>query len=259
MKKALLTNWKLYLAEAFGLAIFMLSASFFGAMLEAGNSSWHRALPDAFTRTVIMGLLMGATAIFIFYSRWTSPSGAQINPAVTLTFFRLKKISSCDAFYYILFQIIGGTLAVYIMTILMGSSLTAAPVNYVVTVPGKYGLWPAVIIEFIIAFVMMTMVLFTSSNKKVARYTKIMAGCLVCCYVIISGPVSGFGMNPARSFASALPANTWTAFWLYLIIPVISMLCAAEFFLRFKSIKDITHTALWHKRIKSLKSLIGLI
>ena len=259
MKKAFLTNWKLYLAEALGLAIFMLSASFFGAMLEAHDSSWHLALPATFTRTVIMGLLMGGTAIFIFYSPWTASSGAQINPAVTLTFLRLKKINLHDAIFYILFQFTGGTLAVYIMTVLMGHTLTAAPVNYVVTVPGKPGLWPAVIMEFVIAFVMMTMVLFTSSNKRTARFTKIIAGCLVCCYVIVSGPVSGFGMNPARSFASALPANTWTAFWLYLFIPVISMLCAAEFYLRFKSIKDISHTALWHKRVNIFKSIIQLL
>ena len=60
------------------------------------------------------------------------------------------------------------------------------------------------------------------------------AACLVCVYVIVAGPVSGFGMNPARSFASALPANNWTAFWIYLLVPIIAMLSAAELFLFYK-------------------------
>ena len=53
----------------------------------------------------------------------------------------------------------------------------------------------------------------------------------MCLYVIIAGPISGFGMNPARSFASAFPAHTYTAFWIYMIIPFAGMLSAAEFFL----------------------------
>jgi aquaporin Z len=38
-------------------------------------------------------------------------------------------------------------------------------------------------------------------------------------------------MNPARSFASALPAGIWTSFWIYLFIPFAGMLLAAEVFL----------------------------
>ena len=63
------------------------------------------------------------------------------------------------------------------------------------------------------------------------KYTRIFAGCFVCGYVIIAAPVSGFGMNPARSFASAFPAHIYTAFWIYMIIPFAGMLSAAEFFL----------------------------
>jgi aquaporin Z len=77
----------------------------------------------------------------------------------------------------------------------------------------------------------MAMVLFTSNHDKLKNYTRIFAGCLVCTWVIAAGPISGFGMNPARSFASALPANIWIAFWIYLIIPLIGMLLAAEYFL----------------------------
>lgn len=226
MVNAFRKNWNLYLCEALGLALFMVSACFFGAMLE-GNTSWHKALPNALARLVLTGFLMGSTALFIFYSPFTCPSGSHINPAVTLSFLRLGKISRWDAFFYILFQMLGGTLAVYGMAAVVKEPLTDFPVNYAATVPFK-GVGKAFVTEFIIAFVMMSVVLYTSAHAVLKKYTRILSGCLVCLYVIIAGPISGFGMNPARSFASALPAHTWTAFWIYALVPVVSMLAATE-------------------------------
>ena len=136
-----------------------------------------------------------------------------------------------DAMFFVLFQTTGGTVAVFIMRQLMGSILIDAPVNSAVTVPGKFGVGWAIVTELIIAFVTMSMVLFTSNNDKQKKYTRIIAGCLVCTWVIVAGPISGFGMNPARSLASALPANIWSAFWIYLSLPFVGMLLAARFFL----------------------------
>jgi aquaporin Z len=174
---------------------------------------------------------MGATALFIFYSPFTSPSGSHINPAVTATFLRLGRICPWDALFYTLFQCLGGIGAVYLMAILLGHSLTDPPVHYAVTIPGKYGQAPAAILEFLIAFLTMTMVLFTTEHAQWKKYTRVLAASLVCIYVIVAGPVSGFGMNPARSLASALPAHQWTSFWIYGIIPFAGMLTASECFL----------------------------
>ena len=231
MKAAFRKNFKHYLQEALGLGIFMISACFFSAMLFSEKSSWSHLIPSLMLRNVLMGIAMGSTALFIFYSPLTSPSGSQINPAVTLTFLRLDKMCRYDAIFFIIFQIAGGTIAVYLMRWLMGSILIDGPVNSAVTVPVKFGIVSALITELIIAFVTMTMVLFTSNNDKLKKYTRIIAGCLVSAWVIVAGPISGFGMNPARSFASALPAGIWTAFWIYLLVPLIGMLAAAEFYL----------------------------
>ncbi|HEU5168735.1 MAG TPA: aquaporin, partial [Chitinophagaceae bacterium] len=162
MKAAFRKNWKHYLQEALGLAIFMISACFFSAMLFSEKSSWF--LPNAMMRNVCMGIAMGATALFVFYSPFTAPSGSQINPAVTFTFLRLDKMCKYDAMFFVFFQIIGGTIAVFMMQHLMGSTLTDPPVNSAVTVPGKTGMWCALITELIIAFITMSMVLITSND-----------------------------------------------------------------------------------------------
>ncbi len=141
-----------------------------------------------------------------------------------------------DAVFYILSQVGGGLLAVYTMQGLMGDLLTAAPVNSAVTIPGKPGIWAAAGTEFAIAFITMLMILFMSDQNKLKIYTRLIASCFVFAWVIIAGPISGFGMNPARSFASALPSNIWTAFWIYVFMPVFAMLLAAEFFLFIKKV-----------------------
>jgi aquaporin Z len=222
--------------EALGLGIFMVSACFFAGQLWHEGALLNKWIIDNNVRNAVMGIAMALTALFIFYAPFTAPSGSHINPAVTLVQLRLGNISNWDSVYYITFQFVGGTAAVYLMKYLMGDVLTASPVNYVVTVPGSGVNWlTACLYECAIGFIMITMVLFTSTHSKLNRYTRVFAACLVCAYVIIAGPVSGFGMNPARSFASAFPAGNFTYFWVYLICPILSMLAAAELFLWVKS------------------------
>ena len=229
-------NIKFYGQEALGLGIFMISACFFSGILFGENGYFVTLFPD-FTKHVLLGLLMGLTALFIFYSPFTSPSGSHINPAVTLTFFRLKKIGAWDTLFYILFQFLGGTLTVYGMAAWMGGNLSNAPLHDVVTIPGRYGTAAAAVTEWVIAFIMMCMILFVTDSPVLKSFSRIFAAILVSVFVILAGPVSGFGMNPARSFASAMPAKIWNAFWIYMFMPLAGMLFAAEFYLFIRRIK----------------------
>jgi aquaporin Z len=239
IKASFKKNWKFYLQEALGLAIFMVSACLFSGILFGKNGLFVTGL-TAVVRQSLLGLMMGLTALYIFYSPFTSRSGSHINPAVTLAFFRLGKIGRWDALFYMIFQIVGGLLAVFLMAAWMGDNLKAPPLYYVITVPGKYGKTAAAVTEFAIAFIMMAMVLFTADQPVLKKYSRIFAGMLVCLFVIIAGPVSGFGMNPARSFASALPAHIWTAFWIYILMPLAGMLAAAEFYLLLRKRSSLT-------------------
>ena len=114
MIKLLKKHYPEYLMEAAGLGIFMISAGLFTVLFEYPNSVLHQLFPDAFVRRIFIGLAMGLTAIGIIYSPWGKQSGAHMNPAVTLTFFRLKKISFSDTIFYIIFQTLGGTIGIYI-------------------------------------------------------------------------------------------------------------------------------------------------
>jgi aquaporin Z len=225
-------HWPEYGLEALGLGLFMLSACTFTALLEHPASPARQALPDAFTRRVLIGLAMGLTAVALIYSPLGKRSGAHLNPAVTATFWRLGRIDTRDAIFYVLFQFIGGTIGVLLFALLLGQMVIAEPaVNYAVTVPGMSGRSAAFIAEALISAGLMYTVLSVSNHRALNRYTGLFAATLVALYIAFEAPLSGMSMNPARTFASALPAQTWTDAWIYFLAPPLGMLAAAEVYL----------------------------
>jgi aquaporin Z len=231
-------HWPEYLMEGAQLGIFMISAGVFTALLEWPTSPFFLAIPNEFIRRWLIGVAMGSTAVGLIYSPWGKRTGAHMNPAVTLTFLRLGKIPIVDALYYIIFQFLGGLAGVLLMVLALGKYFTEAPTTYVVTVPGPDGLLVAFAGEFGAAVLMMTMILFVSNRPSIANYTGLFAGLLIMCYVTFEAPLSGFGMNPARTFASSLPSGNYTALWIYFIAPPLGMLLAAQGYLVVKNYRE---------------------
>ena len=85
--------------------------------------------------------------------------------------------------------------------------------------------------EFVISFGLMIMVLWASNTSRLSRHVGVLAGLLLALYITFEAPLSGMSINPARTFASALPAGLWTAFWLYLTAPILAMQLAAQLYL----------------------------
>lgn len=247
---ALQRHWPEYMMEGAELGLFMISACLFVALLEYPSSSIHQLLPNPTLRRVLIGVAMGATAIAIIYSPIGQRSGAHFNPAVTLTFWRLGKVEHWDAIFYALFQFVGGTLGVYLSTLLLGMIIADPTVNYVVTVPGSAGVWVALGAEALISFIQISMVLRVANRKHLERYTGLFAGIMVATYIAIEAPYSGMSMNPARTFASAFPAQLWTAWWIYFIAPPLGMLLAAELYLRQHSLHKVFCAKLHHHNDK---------
>lgn len=250
MSDALRKHWPEYLMEAAGLGIFMISAFTFGAFLEHPASPVHRAVASPLGRRFLMGVAMGLTAIAIIYSPWGKQSGAHINPSVTLTFFRLGKLKSWDAIFYTAAQFAGGLFGAIIAAAAFSAWASHPSVNYVITVPGGYGLTVAFLAEVTITFVLMTVILHVSNSPRLHRFTGICAGILVAAYITIEAPISGMSMNPARTLASALPAQVWTAIWIYFTAPLIGMFAAAEVYLRMPGSRAVACAKLHHENCK---------
>jgi len=239
-------HWPEFLMEAAGLGLFMISAAVVTALLEYPHSPLHHLLPDPVIRRMLIGMAMGLTAIGIIYSPWGKRSGAHLNPAVTVTFLRLGKIQGLDACFYVLAQFVGGVIGLLVAAMVIGMAIEHPAVNYVVTVPGFGGTGIAFVAEAVISFGLMLVVLIVSNRTKLNAWTGVFAGVLVALYIMVEAPFSGMSMNPARSFASALPAQLWTDFWVYLTAPFVGMLLAAECYVRFPGARRVLCAKLHH-------------
>jgi len=218
--------------EAAGLGIFMVSASVFTILLYHPSSPALQVLPEEFPRRVLIGLAMGLTAVGIIYSPWGKQSGAHLNPAVTLTFFRLGKVAPWDAAFYVIAQFAGGVAGVALVAAAAGKLLAHPSVNYVATLPGSSRPGAAFFGEVVIAFILMSVVLVVSNTQKLARFTGLFAGACVAAFITFEAPISGMSMNPARTFGSAVFPQLWDSLWIYFLAPPLGMFAASAVYLR---------------------------
>jgi aquaporin Z len=224
-------HWPEYVMEAALLGLFMISACSFVVLLEYPASPVHQLLPNAGLRRLLMGLAMGGTAVALIYSPWGKQSGAHMNPATTLTFYRLGKVQAHDAAAYVGAQFLGGIAGVALASALWRDRLADHATNYAATLPGPAGLAAAFGAEVAITFLLMLVILHVSNHPTRGHLTGLCAGLLVATYITLEAPISGMSMNPARTLGSAVFARDWTALWIYFTAPPLGMLLAAELYL----------------------------
>jgi aquaporin Z len=75
-------------------------------LLQHPASIVRRLVSSIFARRAMMGLAMGATAIAKVMSPWGKRSGGHLNPAITFTFYRMRKLNFWDAGFYVVAQFI---------------------------------------------------------------------------------------------------------------------------------------------------------
>jgi aquaporin Z len=232
MFPALKEHWPEYLIEAAGLGVYMIAVCVVDALLKYPGSPVHHAIREPMARTILLGLARGLIGIGLVYSPWGKQSGAHFNPAITLTFGWLGKVAAWDACFYTVAQFLGSLAGILLIAALLGPWVADPAVDYSVTVPGPAGQAVAFVAEFAISFGLMFVILIASNIRRAARFTGMFAGALVAIYFVVEGPYSGMSMNPARTFASAVPAMTWTGLWLYFAAPLLGMGLAGEVYLR---------------------------
>jgi aquaporin Z len=223
-------HWPEYLMEAGESGVYLFSACAVATLLWHPASPIQRYLGSDAVRRMLMGLAMGATIIGIVLSPWGKQSGAHFNPAVTFTFYRLKKVALWDAVFYCAAQLLGAVAGVALASLVLEGAPAHKAIRYAATLPGVYGDTIAFVAELAISFILMAAILFTSNHEDLAPYTHYFAAILAAIYIAFESPLSGMSTNPARTFGPALYANYWHALWIYFIGPPLGMLAAAEVF-----------------------------
>ena len=180
---------------------------------------------------LMISLGHGAVIALMVYA-FGHVSGAHINPAVTIPMMITKKISVADGIGYIIFQVIGAIIATLSLMAILPE--IGKPVLW-----GGHGgpsellnhsVMSGFVVEVILTFFLVLVIFMTAVHKKAPKsIAGASIGGMIFLLHIVGVPLTGAGMNPARSFAPAIvtgDAGLLEINWLYWVAPIIGGIIA---------------------------------
>ena len=191
------------------------------------------AFGDGLTIESILMISLGHGAVIaLMVYAFGHVSGAHINPAVTIPMMITKKISVADGIGYIIFQIIGGIIATLTLVAILpeiGKSVLwgghGGPSELL-----NHSVMSGFVVEIILTFFLVLIIFMTAVHKKAPKsIAGASIGGMIFLLHIVGVPLTGAGMNPARSFAPAIvtgDAGLLEIQWLYWLAPIIGGIIA---------------------------------
>jgi len=182
-------------------------------------------VPSHSLQLLVVGLLFSACNSLLAVSSLGRLSGAHLNPAVTLAFRVVGRVSTSDAVGYLMSQLLGAIVGATLVRLVWGD--VARSVQGGVTVPtvpvplafGLESLMTGVLVGVIFAFV---------SNMRRARWTPLAIWPLIAVLVWSGGSYTGTSLNPVRSAGPALVfAQARDVLWIYLVAPTLGAIVVA--------------------------------
>jgi aquaporin Z len=201
-----------------------LLGTFFLVLVAAGGGMMGQAFPNTISRTaavVAPGLMV--LAIILFMGK---VSGAHLNPAVSIAFalrgdFPWQRVPG-----YIVVQLAGATLAAWFLQALVNVSASVGS-NYPAA---SYSSSDAFLMETVLTLGLVSVILGTASG---AQNLGVFGALGVGGYIALAGlwgsPISGASMNPARTFGPDLVGADFTAYWVYIVGPLLGAVIAVGF------------------------------
>jgi MIP family channel proteins len=225
-----------YLAEligTFGLVFFVCTVVVLYA--PGPQAAAQPGLPavQPFQDWAVIGLVH-AFILFALIQTLGIISGAHFNPAVTVALTAIRQIRPPDAAIYIAMQLIGGILGALVCKLMfdntLGKNANWGAVGLGGAVAGKASV--GFLGEVIGTFFLVWAIVGVAVSPRAARdWAGFAIGATLGAAVMILGPVSGAGFNPARALGPALVgdfgqgAGTWLLVWV--LAPIIGALLAA--------------------------------
>ena len=147
-------------------------------------------------------------------------SGGHLNPAITIAAIINGKISWVRGNLYIVGQIAGGIVAALILMSVIPDvnegNLGAHGLGEGVSVGMGFG------IEVIFTFLLSFVVFATAMDKRgPGVMAPVAIGITVAVVHLVAVPLTGAGINPARSLGPAIASGFWTDHWIYWVAPIL--------------------------------------
>jgi len=168
-----------------------------------------------------------AIALSIMISATMAISGGHLNPAVTVGLLTARRIDVRTAVAYIVAQLTGAALGALGVKLLFPITAVRATSLGTPTLAGNVQLTQGIGIEAVLSFFLVSMVFGTIANSEAPRIGGFGVGLVLLCDILVGGPLTGAGMNPARAFGPALVSGQWVAHSVYWIGPILGGIVAA--------------------------------
>jgi len=213
-----------------------LTAEFIGTFWlvfgGCGSAVLAAGYPELGIGFVGVSFAFGLTVLTMAYSIGHI-SGCHLNPAVSVGLWTAGKFETKELIPYIVIQVLGaivGALLLYIIaTGKAGFEVGGFASNgYGELSPDKYPLTSALLIEVVLTFMFLFIILGSTSEKAPAGFAPIAIGLGLTLIHLISIPVTNTSVNPARSTAAALFAQTpaLSQLWLFWFAPIVGAVIA---------------------------------
>ena len=218
MKKA--NNWKSYAAEFLGTAVMILIGLSAVCVNFGAGSPVPALIPALRLRLLLTGFIFAGGGALVVYSPLGSLSGGHLNPAVTLAFLLQKKMRARDAAIYMAAQAAGAAAGALAVLRLWGEIAVSARLGMTLVRPG-FSLTAAALLEAGMTAGLVLLIFYMGAERRRARFTGLAAGLLVWLFVFLEAPLTGTGINPARSLGPAAALGMYYGqLWLYLLAPL---------------------------------------
>jgi len=170
-------------------------------------------------------------ALSVAVSIFAGVSGGHHNPAVTCGFLATGRIELPRAALYIIFQLVGATLAAAACKFIYPASAVDASLLGIPLPPKDSTVdWQIILLaEFLMTFLLMMAVYGTCVDKRGAsmKLGGFAVGLTVAFNILAAGKLTGASMNPARSFGPAFVHNYFANHWCYWVAPITGAMAAA--------------------------------
>ena len=216
---------RLFFSELAGTAALLLVGLSIVILMWGDGGPGARLVPDEGLRRAITGFLFGTTGGAIALSPVGKASGAHINPAVTLGFWLMGKISARTACVYVAAQLAGAALG---CVPLLAFGPPGRSVAFGATLPGAGTTTGDVLLgEAVTTLALVVVLCVFLGFRRLRGFTPFTMPVLYSVMVFLESPVSGTSTNPARSFGPSLVSGRWDGWWIYWVGPVLGTLVAA--------------------------------
>lgn len=169
-------------------------------------------------------------------------SGCHLNPAVSVGLWMGGRFSSSELVPYIIAQVAGGIAGAAVLYLIASGQAGFVAGGFASNgfgelSPGGYSMAAVLIAEVVMTAMFLFIILGATDSRAPAGFAPIAIGLGLTLIHLISIPVSNTSVNPARSTAAALFADTAAVpqLWLFWVAPIIGAAIAGVIYKWFEA------------------------